>query len=1189
MTASAHRFRHAVNCAVIIGLTAGTILFHAAPARAQNQGSWKQDWNVQCSWTDRLAFKAAVKGIAWYFFDIETAELVEELAEQNCDDRRVGMARLAREEFRASSSWLEGLEFPNPIVLPAPDDRKYLAWLDQFAKMYRVFGPQGEAILLENGFYEHPGHIVISPPAIRAGAGVEAHEQFHGVQNGAAPVAFQNQQHHAFWGKWVWEGTARAEEIVWAIKSGQYMNIRARQWDLPLYFFPGADKRPAYATYPFWIDVGRQLRADDYIGYLPRVFKEIGALSVPGQGQHFAMLRAVDTALEELLKERGIDMGGLAWAYPEFVRAMLDEPDRANELFKQPYSDVASLPNPDNGGPVQEFSDDFDVEAVATNAHRLVVLVPPGRVASLRVAVESQADAQLKNLHLIVDDRRYDRDPDPADPNGRRNVFATVISGGAELKRFYIRVANVGSPADTRPDRYSLKVTLQSNQALAIATGGESVRLGGGVLFSYVNINRDPHEMARSMQTALIDRYADHAGLSESTPGAAESREIIADTVASQLGPPPVPPKPGSARSAVTAGAECLATITVFDDDSRSVAKMIWRGLGPFFGGTHKIQGSFATGVHDSIYATLKTSGQELTMLESPEALATYMQQLQGLSVPGMVDAAMAAGQPDAATMIQGALGGMLGGVAADLPSREGQVPAPNPGQEDFGRVYSEHSTGTLEIEPSFGDKVVGRFNFSAVDTQADKMVNVEGQFIAVPRPLSEDNLWNGCELMLVPKEDNGDIRVSPAVYPPGFESPELEEEKDVCAGFPDIIACVCALSPLVYPELCWPSPEDDPVDCKVGAPVDTVIVDWHEAYNEAGERVLRRWIRREWPVIELPRNGGKGCPPAQVFPEDRLLPEDKADCQVGEPIDTVIVDWHVVTKENGEKVERREILREWPVIEPARNGGKPCPESEIIPEERPIEEECVDCVVGGKTETVVRDWHVVEIGGKKFRQRMVRTDWEILQHPNHCGRPCPEGGTRTERRPKVDTDDDAPPVDPVDPGTGGGGGGPSIPPGGKPKPSESEAKELGPKLILDFLEEGQANIQSAPQPVKGNASIMQVSVSSKKFKLRLNLTDAEVTSCDFNQSIRMGLQMMASGTTIGGAINLDVATGWLDLKMKFDQGIIAVAGGASLTMVNPTTIRGDVAGATLNLNLNQGSFPCKHVMDFSFTLTEVP
>ena len=141
--------------------------------------------------------------------------------------------------------------------------------------------------------------------------------------------------------------------------------------------------------------------------------------------------------------------------------------------------------------------------------------------------------------------------------------------------------------------------------------------------------------------------------------------------------------------------------------------------------------------------------------------------------------------------------------------------------------------------------------------------------------------------------------------------------------------------------------------------------------------------------------------------------------------------------------------------------------------------------------------------------------------------------------------------------------------------------------LILEFLG---PDLRSEPQEVSGSASVEHVAVSSNRFSLGMSLSDSRVARCGFNQSIRMGLQMMlCSGRTISGPLSLNVTGGQLSLSLGFDQGEIGVSGPVSLTAVGPTTIRGDVTGGDLDLNLDQGRFPCGNLMNFSFTLTEVP
>jgi len=150
----------------------------------------------------------------------------------------------------------------------------------------------------------------------------------------------------------------------------------------------------------------------------------------------------------------------------------------------------------------------------------------------------------------------------------------------------------------------------------------------------------------------------------------------------------------------------------------------------------------------------------------------------------------------------------------------------------------------------------------------------------------------------------------------------------------------------------------------------------------------------------------------------------------------------------------------------------------------------------------------------------------------------------------------------------------------------------LRKNLILDFLEEKPGNLRSAPQSVDGSGSVSQVAVSARKFKLRLNLSEAEIAVCPFNASIKLGLQRMARGQELKGKLELDATTGALDLRLRFGQGVIGVVAGAgevTLTTINPNMVRGDVTTGDLVLDLDQGNFRCDDIMDFSFTVTGDP
>jgi hypothetical protein len=143
-------------------------------------------------------------------------------------------------------------------------------------------------------------------------------------------------------------------------------------------------------------------------------------------------------------------------------------------------------------------------------------------------------------------------------------------------------------------------------------------------------------------------------------------------------------------------------------------------------------------------------------------------------------------------------------------------------------------------------------------------------------------------------------------------------------------------------------------------------------------------------------------------------------------------------------------------------------------------------------------------------------------------------------------------------------------------------------ELVLDFLEEGRATLRSAPQRVTGSASLGNVSVAANRFDLSMMLSSADVSPCGFNASVRLGLQMLAAGKAIAGGLRLDASSGEANVELRFNQGTITVRGRASLSPYL-NGVRGDVAGGTLELGLDQGNFSCSNLMDFAFTVRPVP
>lgn len=1182
---------------------------------AQSAGDWKKDWSVKCTWTHQLLLVATSELVETLFPELGFTGLPEAVANELCDDRppSTSPAAFSRVELRAASHWLSELGFPPPIVKSAPNNPdKYLAWIDD-----QLFTDKSSGIVDRGAKYlPFTGEIFISPKESLAPRGSEAHELFHGVQNGAAPAAVRRMiETPDVKDLWVIEGTAEAVSLAWARKPGSLAHggFYRRHFDVPLWSMAGASlqgvpitdptlltadqKKPAYATARFWLDVGRQLKAKDWVGYLPEVLPEI----LTGTSQQ-SSVEAVDVALESLFKKKGIE-GGLYRAFPEFVRYVLRDPDQAADDFQFVRSVPLRMPPRDDEVTVKTVT--HQVKDIAANAYKVRVRVPTGLIAGLRIEFE-QDD---RHLHLIVDDQRLNRFPNQANPNRVRNVFATTLSGTGRDTTFYVRVVNVARRAGQTNDvNYTLKFTTYRSRATAVVSGSEHARLEG-VLFSYMNTNADPQAVARAITPALTERYADHAGLDETTEAGRQAREQIRAAV-SQAQPPP---DSENAAAQPRGPAQCVAIITLFNDDERAVARLIWEGGGPLLDGEHAIRGSYAHGLHDAIYGTMKQLGQEMALMDDPEALAVWGSEFQGLTIPGVEDFYRQAGAGDPFGLL-----GKLAQLAPLVQRREGQAPPPRPGQESFGRSYEQNAEGKLWMGKSAGEAVKAGFVFAAFSEEGAP-VRVEGTFTAVPGPLISHFLRTGCDTLPEPDpEDNGDITPAPAVYPPGIG----EEDTDFCTQSAETIAfcacfayaasktlvsldlaqldltnCMCDALRAAAPEseltmtLCGRPPpppcegEDCPVDCVVGERTMRVLEDWHVVVVD-GKPVERRIVHYEWEVLVEPRNGGKPCPPGETVTEERPIPGDPVDCRAGPVIETVLEDWHVVTTESGERVERRTVRREREVLEPARNGGKPCPPPEIVEEERPIPDDPVDCVVGERIVTVLEDWHPVVIDGQRVEQRTVRYDWEILVEPRNGGEPCPPGETVTETRPVSQRGPEADPGDPADP---------DQPPEDEATPGapgEGRTGVIGPNMTLEFLEEGQADLRSDPQSVVGSASLGQVSVSSGAFALGMALDTAEVGSCDFSQGMLLFLERLASGRLLQGELRLDADAGEAEVELEFDQGRILVRADrpGSVQLSGGGPIRGDVAGGDLVLLPSQGGeFGCDGIMDFSFRLTEAP
>ena len=418
----------------------------ASSLHAQTADPWKADWNVRCTWFYRTLLYMTTELATKLFEEMVPEDAPDWIVDALCSDSDTELeAGFSRIQFRAGSHWLQQLGFPAPTVRPAPDDRKYLAWLDEHIFRDTTAAP-GEGVIEANGRYYGTGDLFISPPMVRVYAAVEPHELFHGVQKSAASGPW-----YKFLGDiWVWEGTARAVDMAWGDKPNTWAHAArwdAHHFDRPLDWIPGWDnKGPAYGTSIFWLDVGRQLRATDWVGYLPEVLARMEDGSPSRE--------AVDAALIDAFTARGTETVGLYHAYPEFVRYRLSDPALAGDQFEDPSHEELSLHGVDQ---VDRQVPRKVVEALAANALTVRVQVPAGVVAGLRIEFVQDDPA----LHLIVDRRRVNRAPTPTRPGRTRNVFSTWLQPTDTT--FYVRVANVAPDAPrTQPLGYTLKLSLKT-------------------------------------------------------------------------------------------------------------------------------------------------------------------------------------------------------------------------------------------------------------------------------------------------------------------------------------------------------------------------------------------------------------------------------------------------------------------------------------------------------------------------------------------------------------------------------------------------------------------------------------------------------------------------------------------------------------------------------------------------------
>lgn len=646
-----------------------------------------------------------------------------------------------------ASGWLQDLGFASPAISANLDlgdhlegeeyeelrdrqvanerdprcEERYCAWL--------VFG------LGDHGSYSWAdSSLALDPfPTGRTGfeegyGFTEVHELFHAVQHGYPETSLADELESDFV-DWIIEGSAEHVARAMTKRRGQSPtgSVYLRTYDQPLHIPPTEDRRDldfdpwSYGSWEFFDFLGEYSASTDGVEYLRSLFENLAPDQKNG-------LEAVEAAVQATSGR------GLFEAFPEFVRRRLKEPCYFSHLGE--WNGLDCVDGADNEHRFELTFPDTIVRgghaapAFGANGYVVRMEIPEGKAGLLTVRVPPEEDA--KYLHLVVGNLLYDE----AAPYRHRNEHFKLLSQGRH--EFFVRL--VHAPPDLSNvgiermswDPAPIEFMLIERSARVQVSGSESATLDD-VLFSYLHPNVNPQAVAREITPDLAERYADHAGLDTTTEQGRQAREQIRAAIAEAQ--PPL----DSAELAAPEGkpAECTAIITLFNDRERAVARVVWEGGGPLLDGEHDIQATYAHGLHDAIYAHIKQLGQELALMDDPEALATWGAEFQGLTIPGVRDIYRREGAGDPFGLLD-----QLANIPLMQP-REGSPPPPRPGQESLGRQYGE-GRGKLWTGKSHGEKVQGALRFTA--SGEGGTVTVEGDFTAIPGPIMSRFLQPGCE-----------------------------------------------------------------------------------------------------------------------------------------------------------------------------------------------------------------------------------------------------------------------------------------------------------------------------------------------------------------------------------------------------------------------------------------------------------
>ena len=102
----------ALSFIVVVAMTVGAVMSPTGLADAQSHGAWKKDWNVRCSWVDRMLFEATMNILITLFLDMDAHDIVEELFPM--ED---GPSDLSEETVELDVVPGERLEVPSIVLL----------------------------------------------------------------------------------------------------------------------------------------------------------------------------------------------------------------------------------------------------------------------------------------------------------------------------------------------------------------------------------------------------------------------------------------------------------------------------------------------------------------------------------------------------------------------------------------------------------------------------------------------------------------------------------------------------------------------------------------------------------------------------------------------------------------------------------------------------------------------------------------------------------------------------------------------------------------------------------------------------------------------------------------------------------------------------------------------------------------